>query len=427
MAELNQRIEETILAREAADVEARHLAEIRQLDEEQHRQAAADRARAEQQAIDETREATLAEAAAGRAAEERARLSIRARAAALARERAEKELAATEAARVEAELEAVRVARTREETEKQAVEAVRERVRIEQEALDAAQARLDAENTTREAAQVQLAAEREATAAADELLRVETERTEALRAVADADRQQITHKRNRIKVARDRIRAHEQAAVQDARAIEADGGDEFVSVLPVGASLPLPATQTIEVGAFGASAVQEPLPTAFEDEDATGGFVAVEADPDVVAIEALNEHIAGELAAHAPDAGMEAGAFDAHVRARIAELSRPVDVVDDYTAEPSYRRARRSYRGAVAGGVTVTLAAVTSWIFLGWSPYTGSAEAGHDDTIKPITVAPTRPRLPAASLSTLDLPGLSLRMRLDEPGPLPDDGSRARN
>jgi hypothetical protein len=75
----------------------------------------------------------------------------------------------------------------------------------------------------------------------------------------------------------------------------------------------------------------------------------------------------------------------------------------------------RSYRGALAGAVTVAAAAVVSWIFVGWTPYSGSAQARRAETVKPVAVVPVRWRETTPPLSTLDLPTLSLRMRLAEP------------
>ena len=92
---------------------------------------------------------------------------------------------------------------------------------------------------------------------------------------------------------------------------------------------------------------------------------------------------------------------------------------------PDFAAARRSYRGALAGGVTVAVAAVLSWIFVGWTLFSGSAEAGRAESgpVKPISAAIVKPREITPSLSTLDLPTLSLRMRLAEPAPAQDDAA----
>ena len=111
-----------------------------------------------------------------------------------------------------------------------------------------------------------------------------------------------------------------------------------------------------------------------------------------------------------------------------SDLTGPASIFDRdaHAIHDDFAPVKRSYRGAFAGGVTVVAAAVMSWVFVGWTPYSGSAEARRDESIKPVSLTPTKARDITPALSTLDLPTLSLRMRLAEPMQ-PPNGDAARD
>jgi len=159
-------------------------------------------------------------------------------------------------------------------------------------------------------------------------------------------------------------------------------------------------------------------------------LAAVEPDPEVSAIEALNERIAGEIAC-GPASPEQVDAIeddlDEITKNRIANFTRPTFGDDSrfYASGSDFAPAQRSYRGALVSSVTVAAAVVVSWIFVGWTPYWGSAEARRAETesVKPISATPAKPREITPSLSTLGLPTLSLRMRLAEPAQPRDDAA----
>ena len=300
----------------------------------------------------------------------------------------------------------------------------RERIRLEQEATAAAQARLDAERAAHEAAQTQLAAEQEARAAAEELLQAETERTEALRAAAAAARRKVAYKRGRFNAAHDRARAY---AAAEGEALGDDVQQHSLyapGCARVAVSTLANIVQTTECSDFEeAGSEDQDWETIAADEHADAEW-----DPEISAIEALNEHIASEIAVHSSSpVPIDASAddLDKITKDRIADLTSFASVGDSRSAasRADFPPARRSNLGALAGGVTVVAAAVVSWIFVGWTPYSGSAEARRAESVKPISVVPAKPREIALPLSTLDLPTLSLRMRLAEPAQPQNDAA----
>ena len=172
----------------------------------------------------------------------------------------------------------------------------------------------------------------------------------------------------------------------------------------------------------------------WEDQDwettAADGHADAEWGPEISAIEALNEHIAGEIAVHSTSSvaiDTSADDLDEITKDRIADLMSAPFVGDscpdasraDFAPAPR----QRSRLGALAGGVTVAAVAVISWVFVGWTPYSGSAEARRAESVKPVSMVPAKPREIALPLSTLDLPTLSLRMRLGEPAQPQNDAA----
>jgi hypothetical protein len=304
----------------------------------------------------------------------------------------------------------------------------RERIRLENEATEATQERLLAETAARDAAQSQLAAEQEARAAAEELLAVETERTQALQAAAAAARRKIAYKRSRIKAAHDRARAHDEAV---GRAAIESSEQEEIPYLPESARVAVSALsgveQTMQDHDSEFAEAEEQEWAAFTNDEVP----VEEPDAEASVMAARNERIAGEIALEsALPEQMDADDdhLDEQTRRRIADFTRPTFAEDRFGHAPGtgHMPLRRSYRGALAGGVTVAAAAaaVVSWIFVGWTSYPGSAEARRAEPLKPVSIAPAKTREVTPPLSTLDLPTLSLRMRLADPVQ-PQDGAVA--
>jgi len=134
----------------------------------------------------------------------------------------------------------------------------------------------------------------------------------------------------------------------------------------------------------------------------------------------------------------ESGAIDVDrdelLNRRIASLTMPDSAAHNRSRDTSagFPTMRRSYRGALVGAITATLAAipVILLMLLVRTPYQEPAEAhrAESGSAQNQSVALETPREIAPPLSTLDLPEISFRMRLAEPAPLgqPDDGAGAQ-
>ena len=299
----------------------------------------------------------------------------------------------------------LRDAGARAQLEQEAEKMANDRGCIEQEAADAARVRLQAESSARDAAQARLAAEQEASAAAGDLARTEAELTHALHAATESARRKISFRNGRIKAAHERSRGNDAVTTALASAKSSAAAQD---------------AETTKSTRMARVAVDHDAST----RDSPGQPALVEgiAQPETATREA-GSHLTGSHDAAFHEAGYQENGPSGDAPNRSGEGMRaPFQDYGFLASVTEIAPPRRARGKALAGGVIAATLAAVSCVFIGWTPYSGTAQARRTE------MEPVRPIAPAAAdvpqaltpvealpisppLATIDVPNLSFRMQ----------------